>query len=467
MQLTIYHTNDLHSHFDKLAQISEYIRKNRKPGDLYLDSGDLCDLSDIMVQGTEGKGAIRVLKGAGADAMAVGNNEIDLAKELLEGCAAEGLPLLSCNVTDREGRETGNIRRSLLIERMGVRILVIGCSPYYGYQEETATFLPGKYNTFFEMGDLKTVEPEGQIRKELETYRGKYDFCILLSHSGFWIEEMLVKKIPEINLCLGGHSHTVSCGNRYLQNGSYGAYLGKVTLEIEDGKVQAVATELLSTENFTEMDKTVLQACETERREAERMLDQTLYTVEELPWDCEKENLLTNLIADALYAEYPCDLAFTNAGIVEGGIAGAVSKKKLVELSPSKLNPTRFPVKGSALKQAVLHSFEADFVRQHAPGAGVRWTVLGTLGFSHNVRIRKEPFAMYIDGKPLEEERIYMCVAHDALQRGTGYPELAVPDADAEFFYGFIRDLLERTLQKKKIRELAGIKRRTERVEEG
>ena len=97
----------------------------------------------------------------------------------------------------------------------------------------------------------------------------------------------------------------------------------------------------------------------------------------------------------------------------------------------------------------------------------MRWTVLGTLGFSHNVRIRKEPFAMYIDGKPLEEERIYMCVAHDALQRGTGYPELAVPDADAEFFYGFIRDLLERTLQKKKIRELAGIKRRTERVEEG
>lgn len=190
MQLTIYHTNDLHSHFDKLAQISEYIRKNRKPGDLYLDSGDLCDLSDIMVQGTEGKGAIRVLKGAGADAMAVGNNEIDLAKELLEGCAAEGLPLLSCNVTDREGKDADNIRRSLLIERMGIRILVIGCSPYYGYQEETATFLPRKYNMFFEMGDLKTVEPEEQIRKELETYRGKYDFCILLSHSGFWIEEI-------------------------------------------------------------------------------------------------------------------------------------------------------------------------------------------------------------------------------------------------------------------------------------
>ncbi len=116
-----------------------------------------------------------------------------------------------------------------------------------------------------------------------------------------------------------------------------------MTLEVEDRKVQAVSTELVSTENFTEMDKTVWQACEAERSKAERMLDQTLYTVEELPWDCEKENLLTNLIADALYTEYPCDLAFTNAGIVEGGIEGAVSKKKLVEISPSKLNPDLFP----------------------------------------------------------------------------------------------------------------------------
>ena len=459
MQLTIYHTNDLHSNFDRLAEISAYIRKNKKPGDLYLDSGDLCDLRDVMVQGTKGRGAIRLLMEAGADAMAVGNNEIDLAKEALEGCASEKLPLLSCNVTDAEGKELEYVRRSILIERQGIRILIIGCSPYYGYHE---TFLPGKYNVFFEMGNLKTIEPVEQIQKELETYRGKYDFCILLSHSGIWVEEMLLEKIPEINLCLGGHSHTVHCDDRYLQNGCHGAYLGKVTIEIENGKVLTTSATLLSTENFTGRDDEVLRLYATEKKKAERVLDQTLYTVEELPWDYEKESLLTNFIADALYAEYPCDLAFVNAGIVEGGIKGTVSRKKLLELSPSKLNPTRFPAKGSALKQAILHAMEPDFVRQEAPGAGVRWRVLGTLGFSHNVRIRKQPFAVYVDGKPLEEERTYQCVSHDALQRGTGYPELFVPDEKAEFYYGFIRDLLERTLQRTDIRRNAWHRRLTE-----
>ncbi len=62
MQLTIYHTNDLHSHFDKLAQISEYIRKNRKPGDLYLDSGDLCDRSDYWRRGQKGRERSAFLK---------------------------------------------------------------------------------------------------------------------------------------------------------------------------------------------------------------------------------------------------------------------------------------------------------------------------------------------------------------------------------------------------------------------
>lgn len=469
MKLTIYQTNDIHSNFDRLAQIAGYLKKNRKPDDLYFDCGDLCDLKDVMVQGTKGAGAIRLLQEAGADAMAVGNNELDLTKTNLLECAREPLPLLTCNVTDNSGAELSGMRKSILLERMGVRFLVIGCSPYYSYD---GTFLPGKYNVFFEMGDLKTTEPVAEIRKELERSRGSYDFCILLSHSGVAVERMIAEEIPEIDLILGGHSHSVICEDNYIQAGKWGECLGKTVLEIEEGKVCKIETSLIKIEECSSdeskvserrddfiADKIFMQRYKEEQEIADRFLDKTLYEIPELAWDARQENLLTNFIAEALYAEYPCDLAFTNAGIVEHGIGGEISKKKLLELSPSKLNPTRFPIRGSALKEAIVHSFQPEFVSQSAPGAGVRWSVLGTLGFSHNVTISREPLKILIDGKALEDDREYLCVAHDALQRGTGYEELAVADEKAEYFDGFIRDLLERTLQRTELWERAKLKR--------
>ena len=86
MTLTIYQTNDLHSNFENIARIAAYIKDHRKKEDLFLDCGDLCDLKDITVQGTRGIGAVRILKHAGVDAMAVGNNEIDLENKSLVKC---------------------------------------------------------------------------------------------------------------------------------------------------------------------------------------------------------------------------------------------------------------------------------------------------------------------------------------------------------------------------------------------
>lgn len=82
VELTIYQTNDIHSDFEKLAKAAAYIKRTRNAEDLYFDCGDLCDLKDLTVQGTAGKGAISLLKQAGATAMAVGNNEIDLKNGL-------------------------------------------------------------------------------------------------------------------------------------------------------------------------------------------------------------------------------------------------------------------------------------------------------------------------------------------------------------------------------------------------
>lgn len=79
MELTIFHTNDIHSSFTGLDQASTYLKKHRRPGDLYFDCGDLCDLKDITVQGTSGKGAVLLMK---------------------QACAWEAIPTPSAALTD-------------------------------------------------------------------------------------------------------------------------------------------------------------------------------------------------------------------------------------------------------------------------------------------------------------------------------------------------------------------------------
>lgn len=447
--MKIYQTNDIHSHFEECSKISKYLKENRTSEDLYFDCGDFCDLSNVMVHGTNGLGALELLKYMKVDALTIGNNEIDLEHDALVALSKSGIPFVSCNVVDNDGNEIGEVKRSILLNKNGMRILVIGVSPYYNGRR-----IPSAYNVFFEMGNLKTIDPYPEIEKELKTYEGQYDFCVLISHSGLIIEQDLLKRFPEINLCLGGHSHHNHTEERYLQSGCYGENLGCVT--INEKKKMTNLDVIPVTFDKDEQFDTKLKALQ---EVAHTNLNKTLYTIPKLTWSVTKENEYSNFIADALYLQDNCDLAFINSGIVEGGIEGNISKQLLLENSPSKLNPTKFPVKGENLLLAIQHSLDETFVNQSGKGAGVRGHVLGTLAFSHNVQIQMNPLTVLIDDKPLELEKEYVCIADDSLQRGTGYTELKCVDQKATFYRGFIRDLLERTLENQEIWKTCKIKR--------
>ncbi|MFX7845238.1 hypothetical protein ABTK14_23565, partial [Acinetobacter baumannii] len=77
--------------------------------------------------------------------------------------------------------------------------MVIGLAPYYSAQME-----PNRYNLFFEMGNIHTTDPIPAVRRILEETKGKYDFSILLSHSGHLVDRVLEKQLPPVDLWLEG-----------------------------------------------------------------------------------------------------------------------------------------------------------------------------------------------------------------------------------------------------------------------
>ena len=54
-----------------------------------------------------------------------------------------------------------------------------------------------------------STDPIPAVRGILEENRGKYDFSILLSHSGHLVDRELEKALPPVDLWLEGHSHAV------------------------------------------------------------------------------------------------------------------------------------------------------------------------------------------------------------------------------------------------------------------
>ena len=446
MELTIYHTNDIHSHFEEYLGIAKYLKDHQRDSDIYLDAGDFNDWLSPLVNGTDGLGSMRILKETKCDAIAIGNNEFFSDSLKLEKMSYVGVPMVSCNFFKLNGERLGDIKPSIIIEREGVRFLIIGSSPYWGDKGGTTAFM--------DMNGIRTDSPYELIEKEIKDNQGQYDICILLSHCGLQRDYTIAEQVQGIDIIIGGHSHTEMgtgeyVGNTFIhQSGKYADWLGVIDLEIEDKKIVSIKAKNIA--NNFKVDKSLEEIYEEEMDNGLRNLSEVLYELDkDLGYDPYRECPSVNAVADSLYYEYPCDLSLINNGILTGPISMYVSKGMLLEVAPSGLNPTSVYWYGYQIKEAIRKSFDKDFISQSGRGPGFRGHVLGAIAVSHNVEIDKETLEIRINGELLDDNRLYHVMSDDYLQRGTCYNMLGFSHKETEFYKGYIRDLLERTLNNK------------------
>ncbi len=170
MILKILHTNDVHSNYENFAKIVTLIKEYKDEGTIILDAGDYADFKRLEVLGTRGLVANELLDYAGYDALTVGNNETFNGKETLTYMASNSsFPYLSANLYKIGLKEElEGLSPSIIINKMGMRFLIVGLSPNLG--------------TFYELDGLEAKDNRTAILEVLEYNEGKYDYCILLSH---------------------------------------------------------------------------------------------------------------------------------------------------------------------------------------------------------------------------------------------------------------------------------------------
>ena len=80
-QITILHTNDVHSHFENWPRIRRYLADQRQFQQaaghtvLTVDLGDAVDRAHPLSEATRGQANVQLLNQVGYDAVTIGNNE--------------------------------------------------------------------------------------------------------------------------------------------------------------------------------------------------------------------------------------------------------------------------------------------------------------------------------------------------------------------------------------------------------
>ena len=254
-------------------------QKEKNSDTLLLDAGDFSMGTLIQVIFEEEASELRMLGELGFEVTTLGNHEFDyrsrgLANMLKRAAdSGETVPAMAvCNVDWESMEEAGltedqqllsdafeyyGVKDYIVTEKNGVRIAVTGV-----FGKESLEYAPTCVLAFEE--PVEAVKETVAEIKEKE----KADMIVCVSHSGTSEDEkksedeILAKKVPELDLIISGHSHTkleepIIHGDTCIVSAAeYGKYLGSLSMsQKENGRWKVDSYELLPVDNSVEPDK--------------------------------------------------------------------------------------------------------------------------------------------------------------------------------------------------------------------
>ncbi|MBW4982798.1 5'-nucleotidase/apyrase family protein [Mameliella sp. CS4] len=475
--LTILHTNDFHARFEPISKYDSGCSaednaegkcfggsarlitaineaKARTNNHILVDGGD-------QFQGTlfytyyKGKLAAEMMNLMGYDAMTVGNHEFDDGPEVLRGFMdAVEFPVLMSNAdVSGEPLLAESLLKSTVIERGGEKLGLIGLTP----QDTDELASPGDNIIFTDPSDAV----QGEVDKLTEMGVNK---IIVLSHSGYGVDQTVAANTSGVDVIVGGHSNTllgdmdgaagayptVVNGVQIVQAYAYGKYLGELNVTFDDAGevISASGGPLLIDAGVTEDDAVkarIAEAAEPLEEVRNKVVAEAAEAIEGNRDVCRAmECSMGNLVADAMLdrvKDQGIDVAIANSGGLRASIdAGEVTMGEVLTVLPFQNTLSTFQITGATLVEALENG-----VSQIEEGAG-RFPQVA--GMTFTVDPSAEPGSRVSDvmvgGAPVEMDKIYGAVSNNYVRNGgDGYAMFK----DAQNAYDFGPDLADVTAE--------------------
>lgn len=228
--LLLVHTNDTHSCIEPLSPLladtaqadkggylrrAALLRDLRKsdPDLLLVDAGDFSQGSTYytLFHGDVEVGLMNLMK---YDAATIGNHEFDFGLDNMARIFREAkFPIVCCNYDFTGTPVEGLVKPYTIIQRAGLKIGIFGVSPKLEGLVAAHTCEGVRYTD-----PIQAVQPVADYLKTKE----KCDLVVCLSHLGWNIpgvsDEELIPATRNIDIVIGGHSHTYFTSPELLKN---------------------------------------------------------------------------------------------------------------------------------------------------------------------------------------------------------------------------------------------------------
>ena len=241
--LAVLHTNDFHARFEPISKYDSGCGEEdnaegkcfggsarlvtaitearaRSENSILVDGGD-------QFQGTlfytyyKGKLAAEMMNKMGYTAMTVGNHEFDDGPEVLRGFVdAVNFPILMSNADiSGEALLRDVIQKSVVIEQAGEKIGLIGLTP-----EDTDELASPGPNVIFS-------DPSEAVQVEVDRLTAMgVNKIIVLSHSGYLVDQRVAANTTGVDVIVGGHSNTLLSNTNDRAEGAYPTMVGDTSI---------------------------------------------------------------------------------------------------------------------------------------------------------------------------------------------------------------------------------------------
>ncbi len=453
--LHILHTNDIHSRFERMAQIATCLKQRRSKWEgrgehvLTVDIGDHTDRMQDKTEATWGHANVRVLNESGYQYVTIGNNEgLTFPKARLDRLYEEAdFTVVLSNLLDSASGTLPKWAVPYAIHEWdGFRVAILGVTVAFA--------------EFYRELGWEAKEPLPLVKEQVARLRPQVDAIVVLSHLGYQADVDMAREIPEIDVILGAHTHRLlEKGERVgrtlvAQVGKYGEYIGHVRLRLDKAMRRVVESEAEVYRSKTyPADPALAQLIGRETAEADRILSRPVVRLSrdfEIDWD--RETPFGSFLAAGLRRWTGADVGLANGGLLLTPLRqGQITRKDLLDCVPHPVKPCLVTLRGDQLWRILERAAVPDVVRMPLRGFGFRGEVTGWMGIDGMIVYYDQTSVpvirrVEIGGEPLEWNREYRVGTVDMFLFNRLFPEFQQALGQRFFLNDLLREMFAHML---------------------
>lgn len=442
----IYHTNDLHSHFENWPTISTFIKERKAIHEaaeeevFIFDIGDFVDRWHPYTESTLGKGNVELLNEVGYTAVTIGNNEgITLSHHDLNNLYSKAnFDVIVANLYyPGRKRPEWALPYQIYETKNGTKIGVTAVTAYF--------------RKLYELLGWDLSEPLTELSMQLNELKEKTDMIILLSHLGIYDDEKIAELYPQVDIILGGHTHHILHEGKQIKNttlaaaGKHGKYVGYVTATTGNTGQQPVNTNavIYETSNLPKVHKEKEKIKWFAQVGRENLNKEVVIIPEALTVDWSRPSDIPQLLCEAIHEWCDADCTMINSGLVLTPLSkGRVTKFDLHQMLPHPINPCSVELTGAELKEVLFHAESDHWPHLEVIGLGFRGLVMGRFIYQ-GIELDRGQHEVKIAGKILIPDQIYKLATTDMFTFGKYFPEVRRSEKKHYYMPEFLRDVME------------------------